>query len=69
MENQLKVIGEYQKSKGTTKEASNMLRTLLDYYTKFQNNNVKHRKVTVNRGEIKLFINLTTSFIIYLIKE
>ena len=69
LENQLKVIGEYQKSKGTTKEASNMLRTLLDYYTKFQNNNVKHRKVTVNRGEIKLFINLTTSFIIYLIKE
>ena len=69
LEKQLEPLGEYQKENGKTKEVVNIFRILLNQYIKFQNDKVKHRSVSLDEQDVSLFINLTTSFIIYLIED
>jgi hypothetical protein len=66
LENQLSDLGNHQKSKGMSIEVTNMFNKLLDYYNKYQNNNVKHND-NVNSKEIELIIDLTSTFMKYLI--
>jgi transcriptional accessory protein Tex/SPT6 len=68
LENQLNDIGSYVKGKGVSNEVRNMFTTLLDYYSKYQNNYVKHNDL-VKREEIDLIVNLTSAFISFLINK
>ena len=62
LENQIKNIGKYQKEKGRSAEFTNMFKSLLDYYSKYQNEHVKHND-NVNQGEMDFVIKLTSDFI------
>ncbi|MBB4802436.1 hypothetical protein HNP37_002509 [Flavobacterium nitrogenifigens] len=68
LENQLGNVGNYQETKGLSKESTNMFRTLLDYYTKYQNRYIKHDD-NVNEKEIEFIIDLTSTFMKFIIKE
>jgi hypothetical protein len=61
LENQLEDVGKFQKSKNMSSEIANMFGKLLDYYSKYQNNYVKHNDA-VKSGEIDFIFNLTTTF-------
>ncbi len=52
---------------GTSVELKNMVQKIIDYYTKFQNNHVKHDDV-VNENEIEYVIELTSVIMKFLIK-
>lgn len=68
LENQLEPLGEFLKQTGTSKELTNMFRTLTDYYSKYQNTYVKHNDY-IKEDEVDLLINLTSSFISFLINK
>jgi hypothetical protein len=68
LENQIDSLGEFLKQRGTSKEAINMFRVLVDYYTKYQNTYVKHNDA-IKEKEVDLLINLTSAFINFLIHE
>ena len=61
LENQLAEIGKYQKEKGVSTEFISMFNRLLNYYSKYQNNYVKHNDA-VKHSEIDFVIQLTTLF-------
>ena len=61
LENQLSEVGKYQKDKGLSTEFISMFNRLLDYYSKYQNNYVKHNDA-VKHSEIDFVIHLTTLF-------
>ena len=68
LENQLEEILRFLNTKGTSKELTNMFRILIDYYSKYQNSYVKHNDM-IKKDEIDLMINLTSSFINFLINK
>lgn len=61
LENNKSEIGKILKDKGINVEISNMYIKLFDYYTIYQNNNVKHRE-NCSYNEIEFVIYLTGSF-------
>ena len=67
LENQMYLIGEFISSNGGSKHFSNMFRTLVDYYTKYQNVFVKHNDAVIEE-EIEFIFEMTSSFIKHLIK-
>jgi hypothetical protein len=67
LENQLIPLGKYKKDKGYSPEIINMFQKILEYYSGYQNNYVKHNDL-VNSGEVELMINLTTTFMRFIIK-
>lgn len=67
LENQIREIGSYQKEKGSSPEIRNMLTKLIDYYTKYQNNYVKHSD-EVKLDEIEFIMELSESFMRHLTK-
>lgn len=67
LENQLSQIGSFISSNGGSKEFSNMFRTLIDYYTKYQNSFVKHNDAVVEE-EVELIFEMTSSFMKHLVK-
>lgn len=67
LENQLPDIGKYKKKKGYSPELINMFQKIVEYYSKYQNNYVKHND-KVNGGEVELIINLTTTFMRFIIR-
>ena len=67
LESQLPVLGKYIKEKGHSPEIINMFHKILEYYAQYQNNYVKHND-KVNSGEVELMINLTTTFMRFIIK-
>jgi hypothetical protein len=67
LENQIPEIGRFISSNGGSKHFSNMFRTLVDYYTKYQNAFVKHNDAVVEE-EIEFIFEMTSSFIKHLIK-
>lgn len=67
LENQLADIGRYKKEKGFSPELLNMFDRLLNYYSSYQNNNVKHDD-NVNLAEVELIISLTCTFIVFILK-
>lgn len=67
LENQISCLGSMLKSKGASKELKNMVLKIIDYYTKFQNNHVKHND-SVNSNEIEYVIELTSVVMKYILK-
>ena len=67
LENQISEIGRFAKSKGLSNEAVNMFQKLLNYYSKYQNEYVKHND-KVNIKEIEFVINQTSSFMQLFVK-
>jgi len=67
LENQLSGISEILDKAGTSIELKNMVHKIVDYYTKFQNNHVKHDDA-VNSNEIEYVIELTSVVMKFLIK-
>jgi hypothetical protein len=65
LENQVASIGQFVKAKGGSKELSNMLEKLIDYYGKYQNTYVKHDDAVPNE-EVELVLELTSSFMKHL---
>jgi uncharacterized tellurite resistance protein B-like protein len=61
-ENQRPAITEFLKNKGVSPQIANLLWTLIDYYSKYQNEHVKHND-KVNPSDINFILDLTTSFI------
>ena len=61
LENNKSEIGKILKDKGINIEISNMYIKLFDYYTTYQNNNVKHGE-NCSYNEIEFVIYLTGSF-------
>ena len=66
LENQKDLLGTFLKTKNVSKEARNMYNTLIGYYTNYQNSYVKHNN-NVQRAEVDLMINLTSSHMSFLI--
>lgn len=67
LENQLPEIGKFQKEKGLSTEFTSMFNKLLDYYSKYQNNYVKHNDKVIS-SEVDFIIELTTIFMRNIIK-
>ena len=67
LENQIELILQLLKNSGSTTELRNMFRSLMQYYTSFNNNHVKHND-SVNSNEIEYVIELTSVMMKYLIK-
>lgn len=68
LENQLSLIGGKLGERKIGKELIAMNHTIIDYYTKYQNNQVKHND-NVNENEIEYVIELTSIFMKFLIKN
>lgn len=54
-------------SKGGSKEFSNMFRTLIGYYAKYQNSFVKHNDAVIGEG-VEFIFEMTSSFMKHLVK-
>lgn len=67
LENQISELGTLLKSKNVSKEIQNLFVKVIDYYSKYQNNHIKHEDL-VNPTEIEFIINLTDAMIKFLIK-
>ena len=67
LENQISDIGTKLKESGASEELRNMVVKVIDYYTKFQNNHVKHND-SVNEKEMEYIIELTSVLMKFLIK-
>lgn len=67
LENQLPHIGQFFKSKGCSKELTNMFMKLLDYYAKYNNEYVKHSD-SIKDTEIDFLFELTSSFMRLMIR-
>jgi len=68
MENQKGLLGVYQKEQGIGTEFRNMFLTTLDYFSKYQNKNVKHDNKVDNEHEVEFVFGLVMIFIRMLIK-
>ncbi|MEQ9102360.1 MAG: hypothetical protein RIF36_16380 [Imperialibacter sp.] len=68
LENQMSELGAYQKSRGASNEVTNMFHKLIEYYTKYQNNYVKHNDM-VQASEINFVVDLTSTFMKYLLMK
>jgi hypothetical protein len=66
LENQENELGLFLKDKNVSSEVRNMFSRLINYYSKYQNEYVKHNN-KVQRQEIDLIINLTSTFIGFLL--
>lgn len=67
LEKQISDIGTKLKASGASDELRNMVVKIIEYYTKFQNNHVKHNDA-VNANEIEYVIELTSVVMKFLIK-
>jgi hypothetical protein len=67
LENQSGVLGDYIKDHGGSKEVRNMFQKVLDYYTKYQNEYVKHDDAVIE-PEIAFVVELTCSLMKYLLQ-
>jgi len=66
LEKQTSDLGKYLADKGISNEFRNVFHQLLDCYTKYNNNNVKHDD-TINKNEIEFVIYMTGAFMRLLI--
>lgn len=65
LENQTQALGKYIKDKGGSTEVTDLLHKVIEFYWKYQNNNVKHNDNT-KPGDVKFIFNLTSTLIIHL---
>lgn len=67
LENQISEIGTFISNNGGSKQFTNMFRTLVDYYSKYQNTFVKHNDAVVEE-EVEFIFEMTSSFMKHLVK-
>lgn len=67
LENQTSEIGTFISNNGGSKQFTNMFRTLVDYYSKYQNTFVKHNDAVVEE-EVEFIFEMTSSFMKHLVK-
>lgn len=67
LENQLANIGQFIKGKKGSSEFANMFSKLLDYYSKYQNNYIKHDDAVIEE-EIEFVMEITSSFMKHLVR-
>lgn len=67
LEKQLPDLGSYLKTRGASSQIAQMLRGLLDCYTKYQNDYVKHTD-KLKEEEIELVFEITASLIKHIIR-
>lgn len=67
LENQLSQIGSFISNNGGSKQFTNMFKTLVDYYSKYQNTFVKHNDAVVEE-EVEFTFEMTSSFMKHLVK-
>jgi hypothetical protein len=67
LENQISEIGTFISNNGGSKQFTNMFRTLVDYYSKYQNTFVKHNDAVIEE-EVEFIIEMTSSFMKHLVK-
>ncbi len=60
LENQMKSLGAFVKAKGGSEEFSNGLWKVLDWYSKYQNERVKHKE-KVLEGEVAFIFEITVA--------
>jgi len=60
-------VGDFISSNGGSKQFSNMFRTLVDYYSKYQNAFVKHNDAVIEE-EIEFVFEVTSSFMKHLVE-
>ncbi len=68
LENQKSDLGTLLKNKGTSPEIMNMFDKLIVGYTAYQNEYVKHND-SIKRDEVELLINLTLTFISFIVNK
>ncbi len=68
LENQRASIGDFFKVKNVSPQIANMLWTLIDQYSKYQNDHVKHND-KINPKEINIILDLTTTFMKHLLQH
>lgn len=61
LEHQISLLGNFVQSRGGSPELANMFRTLVDYYSKYQNTYIKHDDAVIT-AEIEFVFELTCSF-------
>ncbi len=67
LENQFFLIGQFIKEKKGSTEFANMFVKLLDYYSKYQNNYIKHDDAVISE-EIEFVMEITSSFMKHLVR-
>lgn len=68
LENQNAVLGSYLKGKGTSVQISNLFRVVLDYFNKFQNDNIKHQN-NAQSDEVEFILYLTGTLMRFLLTK
>lgn len=68
LENQISLLGQFQKEKGISSEISNTFIKLIDLFSKYQNTYVKHHD-KVKHSEIEFIFNLTNTFYRFLLSH
>lgn len=67
LENQIKHIGNFVSNNGGSDEFTNLLYTLIDHYSKYQNERIKHNNDVIE-VEISFIVELTSLFIRQLVR-
>jgi len=67
LENQISEIGAFISNNGGSKQFTNMFKTLVDYYSKYQNTFVKHNDAVVEE-EVEFIFEMTSSFMKHIVK-
>lgn len=67
LENQISFIGAFIKQRGGSKELANMFVKLVDYYSSYQNNYIKHDDAVIEE-EIEFIFEITSSFMKHIIR-
>lgn len=65
LENQFIALGQYLKSKNENNDIAELLRKVLDFYSKYQNENVKHND-NAKKRDINFILKLTANLIEHL---
>ncbi len=60
LENQIAGLGQFLKGRGCSNELGNMFQKLIDYYTKYQNEYVKHDDA-VTENEVEIILEMTNA--------
>jgi len=68
LENQRAAINEFFKSRQVSPQIANMFWTLIDQYSKYHNDSVKHND-NIQHKEVDVILDLTTTFIKHIIQH
>ena len=67
LENQVPALGQFIQARGGSPQLANMFAKLVDYYSKYQNNYVKHADAVIEE-EIEFVLEITSSFMKHVVR-